>query len=55
MESIYLTIQETAQYLNVPTKQIYNLAKLKSFPAKKIGKHWRIHRPKLDEWAAKCN
>ena len=45
-----LTVDETAEYLKVPVSQIYMLVKLDDFPAFKVGKHWRIHKNKLDSW-----
>lgn len=45
-----LTVDETADYLKVPVRQIYMLVKLDDFPAFKVGKHWRIQKDKLDEW-----
>lgn len=44
----FMTVKETAAYLNVPVAQIYKLCKKRSFPSIKIGKHIRIHKGKLD-------
>ena len=46
----FMTVKETAEYLNVPVAQIYKLCKKRSFPAVKIGKHIRIHKDKLDAY-----
>ena len=46
----FMTVKETADYLNVPVAQVYKLCKKRSFPAIKIGKHIRIHKDKLDAY-----
>jgi excisionase family DNA binding protein len=52
MESIMLTVDEAAKFLNVPKKTIYILTTKKGFPASKFGgKQWRIHNEKLARWA----
>lgn len=52
-EKVFLTIDETASYLGLPKTTIYELTKDEAFPAKKLGKSWRIHRESLDIWCAK--
>ncbi|MDF2787997.1 MAG: Helix-turn-helix domain [Neobacillus sp.] len=51
-EKVFLTIDETASYLGLPKTTIYELTKGKEFPAKKLGKSWRVHRQNLDLWCA---
>lgn len=46
--SDFMTVKETAAYLNVPVAQIYKLCKKRSFPSIKIGKHIRINKEQLD-------
>lgn len=53
MECAFYTIEQAAEYIGVPRCQVYNLCKSEGFPAKKIGKQWRIHRKSLEEWSAK--
>lgn len=47
---IVFTVPETAQYLNIPVSKIYELVRAKDFPALKLGKSWRIHKERLDQW-----
>jgi excisionase family DNA binding protein len=50
MQSNLMTITETAEYLRVPTSKVYELVRVKSFPAVKLGKSWRIMKDRLDIW-----
>lgn len=50
MQSPYMTIPETAAYLRLPLSKVYELVRIKSFPAAKLGKNWRIHKDRLDRW-----
>lgn len=52
-ETAFYTIDEAAKYLNLPRMQVYRLCRTKGFPGMKIGKHWRISKPKLTEWTQK--
>jgi len=47
----FYTVPETAIYLGVNVSQVYALVKSEGFPCKKIGRHYRIHKAKLYEWA----
>lgn len=45
-----LTVKETAVYLKLHSDTIYTLVKSKGFPARKIGRDWKIHKERLDKW-----
>ena len=49
---MFYTVGEVAELLNVPNAQAYILCKSKDFPAKKIGRHWRISKPGFEKWVA---
>ena len=53
MESAFYTVDQLAEYLNVPKMQAYALVKSKDFPVsvKKIGRHFRISVASLQKWA----
>ncbi len=53
MESAFYTVEQVAEYLNVPKMQAYALVKSKDFPVsvKKIGRHYRISIVSLQQWA----
>ncbi|CUH97405.1 hypothetical protein P22_3534 [Propionispora sp. 2/2-37] len=50
-EKIFLTVDETAEILQLPKTRVYELVWDRGFPAHKFGKSWRIHKGKLEEWA----
>ena len=47
------TVPQTAQYLNLPVSKVYELVRVKDFPAVKLGKSWRILKDRLDQWLIK--
>ena len=53
MEAAFLTVDQVAQYLSVNNAQVYALVKSKDFPVvvKRIGRHYRINRKSLEQWA----
>jgi excisionase family DNA binding protein len=48
---MFYTVVEVAKVLNVPVAQVYALVHTKGFPCKRIGRHYRIHKVKLEQWA----
>lgn len=50
MEPIMMTVDETTTYLNnnISRNEIMRMARQKKIPAIKIGRHWYIHKEKLD-------
>lgn len=56
MNSPVMTIDQTAEYLNLAKCTVYVLVQSKDFPAIKLGKEWRIVTSELDLWLSKkCN
>ena len=47
-----MTIQDAAEFLRIPVSSVYKLAQAGKIPAKKVGRHWRFHRPTLVQWVA---
>ena len=47
-----MTIQDAAAFLRIPVSSVYKLAQAGKIPAKKVGRHWRFHRPTLVQWVA---
>jgi excisionase family DNA binding protein len=45
-----LTVEEAAELLKIPRSSVYKLAQEGKIPAKKVGRHWRFHRPTLMRW-----
>jgi len=46
----YLTIQETAAFLEMPIETVYKYARTKKMPASKVGRYWRFDRDQLVQW-----
>jgi len=47
-----MVVTEVAEYLRVPVPTIYKLLQEGRLPGFKVGKHWRIRKCDLDEYAA---
>ncbi|MBN1461879.1 MAG: helix-turn-helix domain-containing protein [Armatimonadetes bacterium] len=45
-----LTIDELADYLQVPKSTLYKLAQEEKIPGRKVGRHWRFRRDVIDRW-----
>ena len=45
-----LTAQEAADYIRVPLKTVYELAKTGRMPSCKVGKHYRFNRQAVLDW-----
>lgn len=46
----WMTLEETAEYLQVSKDSIYRLAQKGEIPASKIGNLWRFKKDEVDEW-----
>jgi len=46
----YLTIQETAAFLDLPIETVYKFARTKRLPASKVGRYWRFDKDQLMSW-----
>lgn len=47
-----LTIDDLVTYLKLPKSTVYKLAQEGKVPGQKVGRHWRFHRPTIDQWLA---
>lgn len=45
-----MTIKEASSFLKIGTTTIYNLARKKKIPARKIGREWRFLKSEIIEW-----
>ena len=51
MDNKYGTLAECAEYLRVSIDVMYEIARIKDFPAAKVGKRkWRVRMDRVDEW-----
>ena len=46
----WLTLEETAEYLQVSKDSIYRMAQKGEIPASKVGNLWRFKKEEIDEW-----
>src|SRR5271166_5797914 len=49
-DGAWLSLEETAAYLNMGKTALYALARDGRIPARKIGKKWVFEKPALDVW-----
>ena len=47
-----MTIDQLAEYLQIPKSTIYKLVQDGKVPGKKVGRQWRFHRDAIDAWLA---
>jgi len=45
-----MTLEETAEYLQVSRDSIYRMAQKGEIPASKVGNLWRFKKEEIDEW-----
>jgi len=45
-----LTVEDVCQYLRIPRSTLYKLARDKTIPAFRVGKHWRFKKDKIEKW-----
>ena len=45
-----LTIDELSEYLKISKSTLYKLAQAGKVPGQKIGRHWRFHKERIDQW-----
>jgi len=49
----YISVEETAEYLNISLSKAYELCRKRSFPSVKLGVAWKVNKNALDEWFLK--
>lgn len=47
-----MTIDQLAEYLQIPKSTLYKLVQDAKVPGKKVGRQWRFHREAVDAWLA---
>ena len=50
MRDKFLTVQQTAFYLQINRFTLYRLIKERKIPAYKIGGQWRIKKSEMESW-----
>jgi excisionase family DNA binding protein len=50
--TMFMTLQEVAEYLRVTRSTIHRLLKRNQIPAFRIGRHWRFNLEEIDNWCA---
>ena len=46
----WMTLEETAEYLQVSRDSIYHIAQKGEMPASEVGNLWRFKKEEIDEW-----
>lgn len=52
-QPLTMTIEEVSELTGFKMNQCYQLMKVKSVPAKKVGKEWKILRSRFPQWFEK--
>jgi excisionase family DNA binding protein len=47
-----LSLEQLAEYLNLPKSTVYRQARSGRLPGKKVGRQWRFRKQTIDEWLA---
>ena len=50
-----LTLEETSQYLRLPTETVLSQATKGNIPGRKIGDNWRFLKTAIDDWLSAKN
>ncbi len=45
-----MDVEALAAYLRIPRWSVYRLAAVGRLPGAKVGRHWRFHKARVDEW-----
>lgn len=45
-----MTIEDLAVYLKLSKSTLYKLCAEGKVPGQKVGRHWRFHKPVIDQW-----
>jgi len=45
-----MTIDDLGKYLKLSTSTLYKLCAEGKIPGQKVGRHWRFHRERIDNW-----
>jgi excisionase family DNA binding protein len=50
MPTIWLSLDELAEYLKKPKSTLYKLVQRGQLPGHKVGRSWRFDRDEIDAW-----
>ena len=50
-----MTVQQVADYLQMSTDKVYDMAQKGEIPALKIRQQWRFSREDIDSWLRSCS
>jgi len=53
MDNEILTIEQAAEFLQVPRSTLYKIARQGQVPCRKVGRHWRFSRSALIAWTGR--
>ncbi len=50
-----MTVQQVADYMQMSTDKVYDMAQKGEIPALKIRQQWRFNRTDIDAWLKSCS
>ena len=50
-----MTVQQVADYMQMSTDKVYDMAQKGEIPAIKIRQQWRFNRADIDAWLKSCS
>lgn len=50
-----MTVQQVADYMQMSTDKVYDMAQKGELPALKIRQQWRFNRADIDAWLKTCS
>lgn len=50
-----MTVQQVADYMQMSTDKVYDMAQKGEIPALKIRQQWRFNRSDIDAWLKTCS
>jgi len=50
-----MTVQQVADYMQMSTDKVYDMAQKGEIPALKIRQQWRFNRADIDAWLKSCS
>lgn len=49
-DNTVMTIDDLAVYLKLSKSTLYKLCAERKVPGRKVGRHWRFHKDRIDAW-----
>jgi excisionase family DNA binding protein len=50
LDAVVMTVHEVARYLKLSEAKVYQMSRIGTVPAIRLGKTWRFRKDLIDEW-----